>query len=301
MFVKSCYATMLRNFFPARTQAGRALLLAGAALLAAGSSGAAEADRLAGLINAYRAAPGTCEGQAAAARAPLALQPELGRVRIRTGILLQHALEQAGYKSERAQAIEVSGPPDAQAAMMAIRQKYCRALLSSEFSAIGVGHAGDDWLVVLAQPWRAPVLPAWPDAGRIILDAVNAARATPRSCGDQRFGAAPPVTWNDQLADAALAHSAEMAQHHYFSHRGRDGGEVGDRARQAGYNWRRIGENIASGLPSPEEAVAGWLASPGHCANLMNPGFTEMGAAYAINPASETGAAYWTQVFGTPR
>jgi uncharacterized protein YkwD len=76
---------------------------------------------------------------------------------------------------------------------------------------------------------------------------------------------------------------------------------VGERAHLAGYRWRRIGENIASGQGSPQAAVEGWLDSPGHCANTMHPGFTEMGAAYAINPASETGTVYWTQAFGAPR
>jgi uncharacterized protein YkwD len=39
------------------------------------------------------------------------------------------------------------------------------------------------------------------------------------------------------------------------------------------------GENIAAGQMTPEEAVAGWLRSPGHCANLMNGGYSEMAVA----------------------
>ena len=89
-----------------------------------------------------------------------------------------------------------------------------------------------------------------------------------------------------------------MGQHRYFSHAGRDGRDVGARARSTGYDWRRVGENIASGQASAAEAVAGWLESPGHCANLMNPAFTEMGAAYALREGPRP-AAYWTQVFGS--
>ena len=51
---------------------------------------------------------------------------------------------------------------------------------------------------------------------------------------------------------------------------------------------------------NPEDAVAGWIRSPGHCANLMNPRYTDMGAAFAVNARSELGV-YWTQAFGTPR
>jgi uncharacterized protein YkwD len=92
-----------------------------------------------------------------------------------------------------------------------------------------------------------------------------------------------------------------MAGQRYFSHQGKAGRVVADRALQAGYRWRRIGENIASGQESPEEVVAGWLSSPGHCANVMDGRFTEMGAAYAINSARETLRVYWTQVFAAPR
>jgi len=53
-----------------------------------------------------------------------------------------------------------------------------------------------------------------------------------------------------------------------------------DRAKAAGYRGRQIGENIAAGQSSPNKAMASWLASPGHCANLMNPMFTQVGAAY---------------------
>ena len=46
--------------------------------------------------------------------------------------------------------------------------------------------------------------------------------------------------------------------------------------------------------------MAGWLASPTHCANVMNPDFTQMGAAYAVELQAET-VIYWTQVLGAPR
>ena len=67
-----------------------------------------------------------------------------------------------------------------------------------------------------------------------------------------------------------------------------------DRALRAGYKWRTIGENIASGQRTAQEAVQGWLDSPGHCANIMNAAFAEMGVGYAVNPAR--GTLYWTQV-----
>ncbi|WP_229409941.1 CAP domain-containing protein [Massilia timonae] len=261
-------------------------------------------DPLAALVNAYRADPGACDGHPAAPANALDPQPALAQVRIGAGTFIESALERAGYAAAQAQAVYVTGPEDAQAAMTVLAQKYCKVLLSDRFSAVGSYREGVTWTVVLAQP--APPLPSatypdWREAGHAILDEVNAARASARSCGKQAFPAAPPLSWNPALGDAALAHSRDMATGRYFSHRGRDGSQAAERALRAGYSWRRVGENIAFGQRSPREAVEGWLDSPGHCANIMNRAFTEMGAAYGVTPERQTGVIYWTQVFGASR
>lgn len=135
-------------------------------------------------------------------------------------------------------------------------------------------------------------------AADVLLEQVNTARASGRTCGDRYFPPAPPLAWQPKLGHAALEHSDDMAARSYFEHTGKDGSNVGERASSAGYQWTRIGENIAVGADTPEEAQAGWLASPGHCANIMNPNFTEMGAAYAVATDQQAVEVYWTQVFG---
>jgi len=259
----------------------------------------AHADELTDLVNAYRAAPADCGGRPAAA--PLVPEPALARVEVGTGTFLESALQRLGYRADRAEAIALTGPRDAQAAMEVLRQKYCAKLLDPGLAAIGTARRGDAWQVVLAHPLVLPELPGWEAAGAQILDGVNRARAQPRVCGTQSFAAAPPVVWNGRLGLTALAHSSNMAEGHYFSHKEKDGSDPADRATRAGYTWRTVGENIASGNRTPQEAVAAWLDSPGHCANIMNPNFTEMGAAYAINPENENRTPYWTQVFARPR
>ena len=72
------------------------------------------------------------------------------------------------------------------------------------------------------------------------------------------------------------------------------------RVTAAGYRYRMTGENIAAGPSRAEDAVAGWIKSPPHCANLMSPAFNEMGVGFAINNASDMGV-YWAQAFGTRR
>jgi uncharacterized protein YkwD len=131
-----------------------------------------------------------------------------------------------------------------------------------------------------------------PAAYANLMVAVNEARAYPRMCGDQPFGAAAPVAWNDRLELAAERHTLDMSSHGVLAHVGSDGSTVGDRVSNAGYDWRRVGENLAHAQRSAPEVVALWLASPGHCANVMHPSYVEMGVA-------ERGG-YWTQVMGRP-
>ncbi|MGX9217678.1 CAP domain-containing protein [Massilia varians] len=262
------------------------------------------AEQLTTLVNAYRSAPGSCAGRAAAPAAALVAHPALARVRIGPGTFIELALEQAGFAAERAVSVSVNGPETPAEAMTVLQEKYCRTLLDTRFSAVGSYREGKEWTVILARP--APPLPSesfpdWHEAGKAILAGVNAARASARSCGNRQFAAAPPVTWNPQLGEAALSHSRDMAARRYFGHKAKDGSMPADRATRAGYAWQRVGENIAFGQSTSDEAVAGWLDSPGHCANIMNPGFTEMGAAYGVAAEKRSGIVYWTQVFGRPR
>ncbi|MTB87781.1 CAP domain-containing protein [Aeromicrobium senzhongii] len=142
---------------------------------------------------------------------------------------------------------------------------------------------------------------AWtPDArSQRVLALVNAARAQARECGEESFPARGPLRLNERLTRSAQAHGADMAAHGYFSHTGRNGSSLRDRVDAQGYNWSRIGENIAAGYPSPEAVVQGWVASPGHCRNIMAGGFTELGVGYAAS--NDKYGSYWVQNFGTPR
>ena len=68
------------------------------------------------------------------------------------------------------------------------------------------------------------------------------------------------------------------------------------RIRAEGYAYASAGENIAWGHPTPEAVVGAWLASPGHCRNIMNADYRVVGIGYAYDPESEFGH-YWTQNF----
>lgn len=135
---------------------------------------------------------------------------------------------------------------------------------------------------------------------REMLSLINEARSQARQCGNQRFAAAEPLTWNCTLEAAAEAHSRDMVENAYFSHTDPDGVGIQQRVSNRGYVWRAVGENIAAGQASSAAVVEGWLASPGHCSNIMNGAFTEMGMARADDSESKY-SPYWTQVLAQPR
>ncbi len=135
-----------------------------------------------------------------------------------------------------------------------------------------------------------------------MLAAVNTRRRAGASCGAQgSFGPAPDLAWNAALTQAAVAHSDDMVSHNFFDHTGSDGSTLGSRATAAGYVWSALGENIAAGQGTVAEVVDGWMKSDGHCANLMNASYRDIGVACVAGNAGTTYRTYWTQDFGQPR
>ena len=111
-----------------------------------------------------------------------------------------------------------------------------------------------------------------------------------------------PLVANAELAEAAQSHSEAMAKRDFFAHTDLNGKEPWDRAQAAGYDYSAIAENIAAGQRTPEQVVNGWINSPGHRRNLLNPTYTDLGVGY-FKLENDTGSVnyntYWTQLFGS--
>ena len=145
------------------------------------------------------------------------------------------------------------------------------------------------------------------------LDAINQARSQTQDCGYKGIKVpVPALKWNDKLYDAAYMHSNDLAETDTFSHTGSGtqsdlvaqklhpnlGSTVTERIEYTGYIWSRYGENISAGYGSVESVMTGWLNSPSHCSNIMNPNFKEVGMAFVIKTDSQY-YDYWTQNFAT--
>jgi uncharacterized protein YkwD len=76
--------------------------------------------------------------------------------------------------------------------------------------------------------------------------------------------------------------------------------------RAAGYRYSTFGENLflgSWGKVSARDAVAAWLRSPGHRANVLRPGFRHLGSALvrARGMGGDGDGALWITAFATPR
>lgn len=254
---------------------------------------------------------------------PLRHNPSLDRAAEQwaDGHSLNSAAGLAGYPLQGAQGLRVAGSDEA--LIRSLRRTDCRVVSSRDVREVGLYHRGADTWLVLATPsgssWsspapaaahsapptsRAPASPApmsaTPAMAARALALVNEARARGAQCGAQSFGPAPPLSLSGTLASVALGHATDMAVHDYFEHHDLSGQSPADRVRAAGYHEKLVGENIAYGPQSVEEVVKGWLASPGHCENIMDPRFAQMGIGLAPGRVSRRGL-FWVQLFAEPR
>ena len=101
-----------------------------------------------------------------------------------------------------------------------------------------------------------------------ILERTNAERV--------RYGMAP-LAIDPALENTARAQAAWMTNNHVMQH-----GNFG------------VAENIAWGQHNAAEALGSWMASDGHRANILNPGYHRVGVAAYTAP---DGSCYWCQQF----
>jgi uncharacterized protein YkwD len=138
------------------------------------------------------------------------------------------------------------------------------------------------------------------DEEKLLLEMTNAERAKHKL---------PPLTPNATLFKVARAHSANMARQEKMEHI-LDGKTPSQRTLAAGYDYRRVAENVAEfeygkppedkDKPDPlalKEIMKGWMESAGHRKNILG-NYEEIGLGVARNDKNQV---YFTQVFATPR
>lgn len=105
----------------------------------------------------------------------------------------------------------------------------------------------------------------------------------------------PPLLASPLLTRSAQGWTNVMVSSDQFTH----GTNFASRISAAGYVWRSAGENIATGYSTPRSVVRAWMASTGHCQNILNPSYRNVGTGVSTRPVRgfATGTGTWTQDF----
>lgn len=103
-----------------------------------------------------------------------------------------------------------------------------------------------------------------------------------------------PLKANWQVSRVARYKSQDMINKGYFSHISPTYGSPFTMMESFGIQFSAAGENIAMGQTTAEAVMNGWMNSPGHRSNILNPTYTEIGVGLAKDSA---GRCYWTQMF----
>jgi uncharacterized protein YkwD len=176
-----------------------------------------------------------------------------------------------------------------------------RELLGSEVRdlGIGLGRLGRSPLYVFLYTvpegdWFARGTSGVRDLDRVRAEMLARVNDVRKKAGAQ------PLRSNSKLDLAAQRHAEDMLTRNYFAHASPEKKTVRERATAAGYDWQRIGENIAEGQFSVDEVMDTWMNSPGHRKNILEPGFKELGVGLALGPTGRGGhRILWAQTFGT--
>ena len=106
----------------------------------------------------------------------------------------------------------------------------------------------------------------------------------------------PGLRENARLNRSAQGWTNVMVTHRDFSH----GADFAARISHVGFDWSNVGENIATGYTTPTAVVRAWMASKGHCQNILNPEYRYVGTGVSDRSIAghSTLDGTWTQDFG---
>ncbi|MGI8506676.1 MAG: CAP domain-containing protein [Solirubrobacteraceae bacterium] len=108
----------------------------------------------------------------------------------------------------------------------------------------------------------------------------------------------PRLELSQRLNRSAQGWTNTMVSHSSFSH----GADFAARISAVGFDWSMVGENIATGFRTPAGVVRRWMASTGHCQNILSPSFRDVGTGVSKRsiPGASSRPGTWTQDFGLP-
>jgi uncharacterized protein YkwD len=199
-------------------------------------------------------------------------------------------------------------PPAEDVQAMWMKSKGHRAnILDPDYAEVGVSMArSKKGVYFCSMVFAVPLPPAVPPEGgketrnrvaseKELIDLVNQARARAKLS---------QLVVNPLLTKAAKQHTENMAKQEKMEHE-LDGKTVKHRVVAAGYDYHKVGENLARALsddkddppPPPADIHNGWMNSKSHRAHILDPKYTEVGVSIG---RSKKGTYFYTMVFAVP-
>lgn len=140
-------------------------------------------------------------------------------------------------------------------------------------------------LIRTSDEFMAAVIPA------VLVDLANEDRANE---------GLSTLTVNPVLEAAARMKAEHMSENEYFAHVSPDGVDPWYWFHRSGYKFEKAGENLAINFVDSNDVARAWMDSPGHRANILNGGFTEIGIAAVSGTYKGKKTIYVVQLFGAP-
>lgn len=109
----------------------------------------------------------------------------------------------------------------------------------------------------------------------------------------------PLLRLDGTLSAAALQKGADMLARDYWAHVAPDGTEPWKFFKDAGYQYRFAGENLARDFADPQSAVSAWMASPTHQENILSSRYQDTGVAVIEGDLGGVETTLIVQFFGT--
>lgn len=264
--------------------------------------------------------------RAAAGAPPLRLSPALDRaaqrhvdeVVARGSLRGEHRPEQAmdqrlreaGYDAHQWAENVMSGPASPAELVAAWRRDDVdgtfRRLLEPTYTdlGIGIGRLRRDGAPLYSILFAVPESAAFARETAALRDRERVrAELVTRVDDERRRAGRLPLAVDSRLDAAAQRHADDMLGRSYFAHRDPDGRTIRERAREAGFDWSAVGENIAEGQQSVKEVVESWMRSAGHRETILDRRYTRTGIGLALGRDPKTGEyrILWVQTFGLQR
>jgi uncharacterized protein YkwD len=110
-----------------------------------------------------------------------------------------------------------------------------------------------------------------------------------------------PLTYNQQLSQAAAAKAQDMFGKNYWAHFGPSGETPWNFILSSGYKYEYAGENLAKNFLFSDGVVDAWMNSPSHRENILRSQYTDVGYAVVNGTLNGEETTLVVQMFGKPR